>query len=311
MSAAECAAVIAEENPKLTARVILLSDGQANEGITDRGELAEHAGELRMRGVLTSALGIGDGYDELLLSGMAEAGGGRLHDAELASEIESVLLGEVDDIYETVVERVELSLTIPTGVQATLLGKGEGVVRDGWLHFQLGPIQNGVERTAVLRITCPEATSGDELVFLASASGIAADDGMSITCDASPAVLRAAAGAENNAQSTNLAVAERVAHAWMAHVIGKAAAMSRVRANREASRMIASELKHFRRYVIDLPDGAVMVEQLELLARRAERQLSPRLSKELMLSASLSMESREDRRGIGKESWAARIRKGE
>jgi hypothetical protein len=54
-----------------------------------------------------------------------------------------------------------------------------------------------------------------------------------------------------------------------------------------------------------------MVEQLELLARRAEHELSPRLSKELMLSSSLMMESRMDWRGSGKESWAARIRRGE
>jgi Ca-activated chloride channel homolog len=311
MSAVECAAVIAEADPKMTARVIILSDGQANEGITNPGELAEHASELRTRGVLTSALGIGDGYDEMLLRGMAEAGGGRLHDAELASEIETVLLGEIEDIYETAVERVELALTVPPGVQVSLLGKGEGDLRDGRLRFQLGPVQHNVERTAVFRVTCPKAQPGEELAFVVSASGVSAQDGAALAADAPAALLRAAVGAVNNAQPRDLALVPLVARAWLAHVVARVAAMNRVRAHREAGRMIAAELKHFRRYVGDLPEGVAMVEQLELLAQRAERELSPRISKELMLSASLMMESREDRRGAGKESWAARIRRGE
>ena len=96
-----CAARVAEKDPRMSPRVILLSDGHANEGIVDPDELCEHAKELRLRGVLTSALGIGDGYDEQLLHGIAENGGGRLHDAELTTEISSVLLGELDDIFGT------------------------------------------------------------------------------------------------------------------------------------------------------------------------------------------------------------------
>ena len=53
-------------------RVLLLSDGQANEGISEARELAHHTRGLLERGIITSAVGIGDGYDELVLGGMAE-----------------------------------------------------------------------------------------------------------------------------------------------------------------------------------------------------------------------------------------------
>ena len=57
-------------------RVILLTDGLANVGILDPGVLAQHAGELRRRGIATTTVGVGQDFDEGLLSAMAEAGGG-------------------------------------------------------------------------------------------------------------------------------------------------------------------------------------------------------------------------------------------
>ncbi|MDF2759336.1 MAG: hypothetical protein K0S99_1968, partial [Thermomicrobiales bacterium] len=57
-------------------RVILLTDGLANVGILDPGMLARHAGELRRRGIATTTVGVGQDFDEGLLSAMAEAGGG-------------------------------------------------------------------------------------------------------------------------------------------------------------------------------------------------------------------------------------------
>ncbi|MEJ7695557.1 MAG: hypothetical protein WKF78_02630 [Candidatus Limnocylindrales bacterium] len=49
-------------------RVLLLTDGLANVGITDAAELANHAGELRARGVTTTTFGVGNDFDEALLA---------------------------------------------------------------------------------------------------------------------------------------------------------------------------------------------------------------------------------------------------
>jgi Mg-chelatase subunit ChlD len=74
LMAAERVATAMAVDPAASHRVLLLSDGHANDGLTDRGEIAGHVGALLERGVLTSALGIGDGYDEQLLGAIAEAG---------------------------------------------------------------------------------------------------------------------------------------------------------------------------------------------------------------------------------------------
>jgi Ca-activated chloride channel family protein len=60
-------------------RCLLLTDGLANEGVTDRLAIVGHAAELRRRGVTTSTLGVGRDFDEGLLREMAEGGGGNFY----------------------------------------------------------------------------------------------------------------------------------------------------------------------------------------------------------------------------------------
>ena len=163
----------------------------------------------------------------------------------------------------------------------------------------------------VFRVICPKAVPGEELEFAFGASGMPLGGGAWLTADSPAAVLQAAVGAENTVQTPNATLVPFVARAWFAHVVTKAAAMNRVRAYREAGRMVDKELKHFRIYVAELADGPALVAQLELLAQRAERELSPRLSKEMVLSSALMMEDRADHRGSGKANWMDRIRRGE
>src|SRR4051812_7247123 len=52
-------------------RALLLTDGQANHGEVNREVLAHHAAELRRRGIVTSAFGVGADFDERLLRDIA------------------------------------------------------------------------------------------------------------------------------------------------------------------------------------------------------------------------------------------------
>lgn len=67
-------------------RVLLLTDGHANAGITDAAALAAMAAESRAKGITTSCVGFGEGYDEALLRAMADAGGGNVFHIERADQ---------------------------------------------------------------------------------------------------------------------------------------------------------------------------------------------------------------------------------
>lgn len=307
----ECATRVGEEDARMTPRIILMSDGHANEGISDANELREHAGELRVRGVLTSALGIGDGYDEQLLRGIAENGGGRLHDAELTSEISSVLLGELDDIFGTLIEDAQITMTVPPGVRVDVLGKGDAEVRDGRILVSVGPIQNAIERVAVFKVTCPKAQRGEKMKFGLVANGRAVDDQNLLETSTVLIPLVAVDGKADKDQSRDAEVAEIVARTWSAQVVAMAAKMNRGGAYEDAQKYIEGELRHFRRYVEGLPRWQEMLGELELLARRVGREFTPRMRKEMVVQSALFMESRVDRRGAGKAAWSARIERGD
>jgi Ca-activated chloride channel family protein len=302
----DCAARVAEEAPGLMARVIILSDGQANAGITEVPELCEHATQLRHRGVLTSTLGIGDGYDERLLRGIAENGGGRLHDAELADEISSVLLGELEDIHGTVLEDVTLTLEAPLSMRVEPYGSRRLTRGAQGLKLSLGALQHGVERSVVFKVLCPRAVPGKDLPFTVSVTGRSTEDGAEVSASADPAVLLAATAQANDTQARDVALSRIVAKVWSAHVTARAAEMNSERDLTAAVDFVMAEFGHFRRYVHGLDLGPEILRDLEILRSNISRPLSSRAHKEMFVQASLSMESRLDRRG-DKPVWSSRL----
>ena len=68
-------------------RVILLSDGQANHGITGEDEISQQVRLLANSGVTTTTVGIGSGFNESLMTAMAVAGQGNAHYGDRAEDL--------------------------------------------------------------------------------------------------------------------------------------------------------------------------------------------------------------------------------
>ncbi|MCY3880253.1 MAG: VWA domain-containing protein [Rhodobacteraceae bacterium] len=308
---AALAAKAARGDSRLTPRVIVLSDGHANEGIIDPVGLSREAEELLQDGVTTSTLGIGDGYDEAVMRGIAENGGGRLHDAELTAEISSVLLGELDDIFNTVVEQATFELHSPADVRVEGVGLRTEQSAERLTTVMLGPLQGGISRNVVFKVVCPKADPDTVLRFELSASGKLSSDGSKIESNRVDAQLTSAKGKVLQKQLRKGDLAELVAQTWSSHVIATAAALNRDGAPRQAARFVRDELRFFKKYVVGLSNGISLVRQLETLANHAAKRLSSRMTKELVLASSIQLEERRDHRGFEKAHWSVRMARGD
>lgn len=103
-------------------RTLLLTDGQANVGITGIPELSHHASALFERGVSTSTFGIGRDFNEHLLEAMANHGGGNYYYIESDQRIPELLLEEFKDLAAVTLKNVVLEFNFPAAVSVELLG---------------------------------------------------------------------------------------------------------------------------------------------------------------------------------------------
>jgi Ca-activated chloride channel family protein len=145
-------------------RVLLLTDGLANVGITDPVELERHARELRARGVSTSTFGVGRDFDERLLQAMADAGAGAFRYIETASQIPDHIAGEVGEVLEVTARDVALVVTSPDRVQVEPVTpypvEGDGTTRT---LLRLGDLVADQALRLVLRLRFPLGETGRQV----------------------------------------------------------------------------------------------------------------------------------------------------
>ncbi len=97
-------------------RVILMTDGQANEGMTETKTIVKQAGGLYKRGVSTSTIGVGNDFNEDLLVSMARASGGNSWFVEGSADFQRIFAKEMEGLLKEVCAQVSLGLKTRKGL---------------------------------------------------------------------------------------------------------------------------------------------------------------------------------------------------
>ena len=158
-------------------RCFLLTDGQANEGVTDIDLICQDVAGVREHArITTSTFGIGDDYAEELLQPMAVAGGGQFHHLRNPEEIARTFLGELGEVFEIAASAVALEFEVDaratvevvseywTGRRNALVGSADGPRQT--LRVEVGDLTFAEVRHVVLALGYPAQAAGapDQLV---------------------------------------------------------------------------------------------------------------------------------------------------
>jgi len=100
-------------------RVILLSDGLANRGITDSYELNRIARRHRSRSISVTTMGVGLDYNENLMVGLSESGGGNYYFIESSYGLAEMLQREFNTLSSVLAQNSFIELAFGRGVRVS------------------------------------------------------------------------------------------------------------------------------------------------------------------------------------------------
>lgn len=149
-------------------RVILLSDGMANRGVTDPEMVSEIGATSRKRGISISTIGLGLSFQENLMQFLAQRGGGQYYYIKDSEDLPGVFKQELDLVARNFTKNLRTRFSKGDCVEEVFVygytGKREGTD----INIDMGDFSAGEKRQILLRLKlhAPEKTGEQTLGVL-------------------------------------------------------------------------------------------------------------------------------------------------
>jgi Ca-activated chloride channel family protein len=141
-------------------RVLLISDGLANQGTTDPAALGRMAAEAAERRITVSAVGVGVDYNEALMTALADHGAGRYYFLEHPEAFARVFQLEADTVRQVAASGVELRIPLGEGQQLVAAGGLPIRTAEGSAWVRIGDLTAGERRQVFLTYRVPTHRAG-------------------------------------------------------------------------------------------------------------------------------------------------------
>lgn len=141
-------------------KVLVVSDGNANVGETEPDAFTDLARVYGRDGVTVSAIGLGRDFNETLLEGMADAGGGTYRFVGEPEELPSVIAAELSRTTETFARRAKVRIRAAEGVTIDQVYGWPAARSDGAVEVDVGDVPAGQSRKIVLAVDVPAEQRG-------------------------------------------------------------------------------------------------------------------------------------------------------
>ena len=144
-------------------RIIVLTDGHANAGISSGDHLAQLVATGHSADITTSFIGFADGFDEDMLEKLADAGQGNNYFCESADQASAVFTTEFNGLASVVAQNISVEVTpgSPVATAGALNDFPCTQISNGGFQVKIGDAYSGETRRVVLAFHLrPQANLG-------------------------------------------------------------------------------------------------------------------------------------------------------
>lgn len=262
-------------------RLLLLSDGQANEGIASKEGLAKIAAGVRELGGSVSTFGVGADYNEDLMAAIAEAAGGNYHVIDRGGELAAIFAKEFEELGSIVGSQARLALQLPAGLELVEAFGYPLEEKDGAKRLVLRDLYHGMKTKVVLKLAVTgDAPTKGEAALKTRLQFVDARDASerSVEADTKLTWVKDVKGEEGSRNDRIAAIAEELEGARELDRASRAYAEGKVE---EAQKMLQQRL--VRNQAVQSTLGASadnLAEQNALLEKAMDRFEAPSASRE-------------------------------
>jgi len=139
-------------------RVILISDGLANRGVTDPAALGRMAATAAGREFAVSAVGVGADFNEFLMTQIADRGAGSYYYLDNPASFAEVFHREFAVAKTAAATGIAVSIPLPAGVRLVDAAGYPVATADGQAVFYPGSLRSGQTRRLYLSLQVPTET---------------------------------------------------------------------------------------------------------------------------------------------------------
>ena len=150
------------EDGRYVNRVILLSDGLANVGPSSPEELGRLGYSLMKEGISVTTIGLGLGFNEDLMTRLAQRSDGNTYFVENSSDLPGIINKELGDVLNVVARRVVIEIVFPEGVRPVNFVGREGSIRGQKAELSLNQLYGGQEKFALIEVEVSPEKAGAE-----------------------------------------------------------------------------------------------------------------------------------------------------
>ena len=141
-------------------RIILLSDGLANVGPSSTSELARLGRELRGEGLAVSTVGLGDDYNEDLMTALAEASNANYYYVKDAEKLPSIFAQELGAARSLLARSIIIRIEAPDGVHLKeIVGRPEIECKDRVAEIRMPELFGSEKRRFLVRCVTDAKTA--------------------------------------------------------------------------------------------------------------------------------------------------------